>query len=49
VFKSQLIKSNCKVLRKHRVDTCGASVFEPEHNATVLVAKMCSIYHEHSI
>ncbi len=49
MFTSHLIKSNHRVLRKHRVNTYAAPVFLHDYNATVLVAKMCANHHEHSI
>ncbi len=49
MFKSQLIKSNHRVLRKKEVDTYGASVFAPDYIATVLAAKMCTNSNEHSM
>ncbi len=42
MFKSHLIKSNHRVLRKNEVDTYGAPVFTPVHNTIVTEAKMCT-------
>jgi len=49
VFKSQLLKSNHRVQSKNSVDTYEAPVFAPDYMATVLVAKMFTYHHEHSI
>jgi hypothetical protein len=46
-LKSNLIKSNHKVLRKNDVDTFEAPVFAPNYSATVLAAKMCTNFNEH--
>ncbi len=42
MFKSHLIKSNHRVLRKNEVDTYGAQVFANDYSAIVLEAKMCT-------
>jgi hypothetical protein len=49
MFQSHLIKSNHRVLKKNEVDTYGATVFAPDYSATVLAAKMCSNFNEHSL
>jgi hypothetical protein len=43
MFKSLQIKSNHRVLRKNKVHTYGAPVLTPDHNTTVLEAKMCKL------
>ncbi len=48
-FESNLIKSNHPVLRKNDVDTFEAPVFAPNYSATVLAAKMCTNFIEHSM
>jgi hypothetical protein len=40
MFKSQLIKSDCKVLRENYEDTYRTPVFAPDYSATVLTTKM---------
>ncbi len=47
MFKSNLIKSNHRVLMKNKVDTYGAPVFAPDYGATVLAAKMSTNSHQH--
>ncbi len=49
MFKSQLIKSNHRVLIKNIVDTNRAPVFAPDNSATVLVGKRMANPKEHSI
>ena len=48
-FKSHLVKSNHRVLRKNKVDTYGAPVFAPYYSPIVLVTKMCTNSDEHSL
>jgi hypothetical protein len=48
MFKSHLIKSNHRVLRKNEVDTYGAPVFAPDYSTTVLATKICTNSSEHS-
>jgi hypothetical protein len=49
MFKSHYITSYHTVLRKYKVSTCKAPVFEPDCSATVLAAKMNTNSHEHSM
>jgi hypothetical protein len=49
MFKSHLIKSNHRVLRKNEVDTYGAPVFASDYSTTVLATKMCTNSNEHSM
>jgi hypothetical protein len=44
MFKSHIIKSNHRVLKKNRVDTNA-----PDYSAYILAAIMCSNSHEHSM
>ncbi len=49
MFKSHLINSKHRVLRKNEVDTHVAPVFAPEYIVTVLAAKMCTNSNELSM
>ncbi len=49
MFKSHLIKSNDRVLRKNEVDTYGAPVFAPDHKTSSTTAKMCTLSFGHCI
>jgi hypothetical protein len=49
MFKSQLIKSNHRVLSKHRVYTHGEPVFATDYSTTVIETEMCTNHFEHSI
>ncbi len=42
MFKSQLIKSNHRVLSKNEVDTYGAPVFAPNYSDIAYADKMCT-------
>ncbi len=49
MFKSQLIKSDYRVLREIYEDTYRTPVFAPDYSATVLTTKMCTDSDEHSM
>jgi hypothetical protein len=49
MFKSDIIKSNDRVLRINKVDTYGAPVFAPYYSTTALAAKVCTNTHECSM
>jgi hypothetical protein len=49
MFKSQLIKSNHRVLSKNEVDTYGVPVFAPNYSAIAYADKMCLNANAHSI
>jgi hypothetical protein len=49
IFKSYLIKSSHIVPRKNKVHTYGELVFAPYYSATLLVAKIGSNSHVHSM
>jgi len=34
---------------QNKIDTCGAPVYAPDYSATVVIAKMSTLCHEHSI
>jgi|APCry1669193181_1035450.scaffolds.fasta_scaffold1020167_1 hypothetical protein len=42
IFKSHLMESNNRVLRRNGVDTYGVPVFAPDFSPTVLAANMCT-------
>jgi hypothetical protein len=48
MFKSHLIKSNQRDIRKKQVDPCRYRL-ETDKSATVLAVKMCTNFHEHSM
>ena len=49
MFKSQLIKSDYRVLREIYEDAYRTPVFAPDYIATVLVAKLCTNSDEYSM
>ena len=49
VFKTLLVKSKIRVLRKNKVDTYEAPVFAPDYSTTVLSAQMCTYFYDHSM
>jgi hypothetical protein len=49
MLKSNLIKSNHRVLRKNEVDTYGAPIFATDYSANVLAAKMCATSNGQSV
>jgi hypothetical protein len=49
MLKSNLIKSNYRVLRKNKVDTQEALVFGPDYSTTVIAAKMSTNSNENSV
>jgi hypothetical protein len=49
MFKSNLIKSNYRVIRNNELNTYGAPVFACDYSTTDLAAKMCTNSNEHSM